>query len=225
VLGIGGTLGAGKSSIGIALAQAYSYTHLDVDQLGHLALEHLQDTIIQIFGTSICGADGRIQRSALGLLVFSDSHAKSKLESIVHPWMKDKIIQAIHSAHEQGSGIIINAALLFVMGLHEFCDHIIWVKTPYLIRWQRIRKRDSLSESAIRARINAQTTLAPKALHFYADTLVVVNRYLRQSLKICLAGLEYWYGKKQNLAYGKRWTCNRRRLGFTGYLAVYTKKK
>ena len=52
--------------------------------------------VVEVFGESIVDTDGRLNRKALGSLIFNDTVAKEKLEAIVHPRirvLRDRWIQ------------------------------------------------------------------------------------------------------------------------------------
>jgi dephospho-CoA kinase len=156
VIGVAGEYCAGKSTVSRILTE-YGFREIDVDAYGHRALKIQKDEITAVFGTGILNDNGEIDRKRLGKIVFSDREKKRRLEEIVHPAMTAEVIKEV----EQSQGnTVINAAILFQMGLHNVCDLVIWVSAPLLIRILRARKRDQLPLGEIWKRIMSQKKLS-----------------------------------------------------------------
>lgn len=165
VIGISGKYCAGKNKLA-GLLEKRGFNIIDVDRVGHEALESVRGKVIDRFGRTILDDRGRINRSALGKIVFKDKEALRDLEAIVHPWMVDKIKTLVKQSRDKGP-VVINAALLFKMGLHELCDFIFWVDASFFSRIKRARKRDHLSFLQIIRRIFTQLKLT--AQHSFLD--------------------------------------------------------
>jgi len=142
IIGLTGLFCSGKSSAEKILAENYDYKIIDVDKLGHLALEKNKEKIINQFGSQII-VNEKIDRKVLGKIVFADKKKLAVLNSIVHPEMKLKVEELIYKSEE--SKICINAALLFEMGLYAYCSEIIIVKASICQILKRAKKRDGNS--------------------------------------------------------------------------------
>ena len=119
VVGITGNFCSGKDVACELFAQA-GFRIIDVDSVGHNALEVKTKEVVDAFGKEIL--DGvKVDRRRLGAIVFEDEGKKKELERIVHPWM---ITQVRRLATESGD-IVINAALLFEMCLFTLCDLVV----------------------------------------------------------------------------------------------------
>jgi len=133
VVGVAGKLGSGKSVAAGLLADA-GWRVIDVDLLGHRALDTERDRIVDAFGRGVLDRDGRIDRRRLGPLVFGSADARRRLDAIVHPVM----VSSVRNLVETGpSEIVIDAALLYPMGLDKLCDLVLWVHAPVLLRLYR----------------------------------------------------------------------------------------
>lgn len=141
VLGITGKACAGKDRYAKVFEELGARL-IDVDRLGHQALEANQDRIIAEFGDSI-EHQGTIDRKALGAIVFSDLSRLKALEGISHPWMVARIEEIL--AEETADAIVLNAALLSRMGLDRLCSHVLFITAPRCIRFRRCKARDGLS--------------------------------------------------------------------------------
>lgn len=172
LVGLTGGYCTGKNSVA-ALMEERGWTSVDVDRLGHLAVEARREAIAARFdaearallGRGIIDAEGRVDRKALGALVFADPAKLADHEAIVHPAMfallDEKIaeIEARAGAEGRAAKIIVNAAILYKMPVASRCDLIVEVRAPLLARLARARRRDKLGTLAAFARIRRQNPL------------------------------------------------------------------
>ncbi len=173
VVGLAGKYCAGKNRI-CAIFEEAGFRPIDVDRLGHEALEvpDVRARIADAFGSAVFLPDGKVDRKALGALVFSDPAKLSALESIVHPWMTERTRELIG---RYGDKVIVNAAILHRMGLHAYCDAVVWVEAPLCERIRRGLRRDGLSLYAVLRRIWSQRALTPQPFRDTVDTYTVRN--------------------------------------------------
>ncbi|MGL4553092.1 MAG: dephospho-CoA kinase, partial [Gemmataceae bacterium] len=92
VVGLTGSIGAGKSTVAGLLARRGA-TVVDADALGHQALEELRDEIVARFGPGVLEG-GAVSRARLGQVVFADAARRRELESIVHPHIRRRAAEA-----------------------------------------------------------------------------------------------------------------------------------
>lgn len=166
VIGITGKACAGKNQYAKAFEELGARL-IDVDRLGHQALEANKDRIIAEFGDSVADR-GEIDRKALGAIVFSDPSKLKALEKISHPWMVARIERIL--AEETAEVIVLNAALLNRMGLDRLCSHILFITAPRCLRFRRCKARDGLSWRQFLKREASQRDISyqlldPKAIH------------------------------------------------------------
>lgn len=157
VLGIVGKIGSGKSTVARIFSEQYDFTLIDVDKLGHQALLREQDTIVNHFGTGILDEKGVINRALLGNLVFADIHKLHTLNNIVHPIMKQDILQFIESSAKRR--FLIDAALLFEMGLDELCDFVLSIDAPVADIIHRVCTNRKWPETKVKQVLEAQKYL------------------------------------------------------------------
>ncbi len=157
VLGITGKYCSGKSVLA-RLFVSCGFEHIDVDLVGHEALEAKREELRAAFGDEILdGAAGRINRKALGRIVFRDRKKRKILEEIVHPWMVQKVAALLNTEDVQSSkAYVISAALLHKMKLDVLCDVVVLVETHVIIRALRAMKRDGLSLVSMMRRFSSQ---------------------------------------------------------------------
>ena len=170
VVGLAGRFCAGKSTIASMLVAKGAW-HIDVDSLGHEARERRQQAILARFGTT--------DRKVLGRLVFADAVALADLEAIVHPAMVERVGELVAEYRAKaghglplspgGRIIVINAALLFKLGLHQLCDLVLWIDAPFFLRFWRGLRRDGRGIWATWTLMRRQRGLNPQPMEGIAD--------------------------------------------------------
>jgi dephospho-CoA kinase len=176
LIGLTGACCSGKNALAEILARA-GWQCIDVDSLGHQALQLVKDQLGASFGSEALLADGNPDRAWLGKLVFSDANKLAALEALVHPKMFELADQAIDSAKAAGWPVCLNAAILYKMPQAARCDHIIEVKAICFLRLLRAKQRDRLPLRVIMARMRSQSTLLARRSN-YADRLLYITNNL-----------------------------------------------
>jgi len=179
VLGISGQTGAGKSTLANLLSQRGLGENVEVDAIGHELLRQpaMQHILVKTFGPGIM-VDGAICRRALGRVAFAGEESINTLNSIMHPAMINEVKHKIELARAAGDrAIIINAALLFKMGLDSLCDRIIYVRANPELRLQRLVESRSWSQESAKDRLFAQDELPDNP-----DIIIVDNDGPEESL-------------------------------------------
>ncbi len=162
ILGITGKYCSGKSVLASVFISS-GVTLIDVDMIGHEALDLKCDEICTAFGKEILIDSEKnqkryINRKVLGNIIFRDKKKRALLEEIVHPWMREKVITMLNTTHTDSSQhYVISAALLHKIKLDVLCDVIVLVETNVILRAWRAYKRDRLSFFNIIRRFSAQT--------------------------------------------------------------------
>ncbi len=159
-IGLTGGIGSGKSTVAKMLA-ALGAVVWDADVIGHSVYEPgmpAREELIAAFGPAIVGADDRIDRKALGRIVFADPDALKRLNAIVHPRIFERMAAMVREARAQGERrpIVIEAAILIEAGWQKLFDEI-WLVTAsreHVI--ERVERNRKLARDQIEARIRAQ---------------------------------------------------------------------
>lgn len=152
-----GGIGSGKSLVGEILEELGALV-IDSDQLAREVIERGSpgyEEVVTTFGDSIL-SEGQIDRSKLAAVVFNESDLRKKLESIIHPLVREA---AEKLARKLPSGaILINQIPLLVEsdGAKRF-DYVVTVSADEEIRRERLRLR-GLKDYEITQRIAAQVS-------------------------------------------------------------------
>lgn len=146
-IAITGNIASGKSQVEKIIA-AKKYPVYDTDKIAHKILEQIKD----FYGYDVF-TDGQIDRKKLGDLVFSNPDLKKKLEEIIHPKVKEKILEIFAKDYPI---VFISIPLLFETGFDKLFDKIIFVQCNDDIRLHRLMQRNSISIEQAQNRMNAQ---------------------------------------------------------------------
>lgn len=160
-------MAAGKNAAS-AILEKYGFAALDADELVHGAVQEIEADILSAFsadaaasGIRLVGADGRLDRRALGRLVFPRPELLARQEALVYPAVVRRAEAEIAARISAGcAGVILNAAVLYkTPALMERCGRIIFVDAPAVVRLARALRRDNLRFGQVVARFRAQSGL------------------------------------------------------------------
>jgi dephospho-CoA kinase len=128
--------------------------------------------IIDKFGEEILTADGELDRPKMASIVFGDEKMRLLLNSIIHPLVFESQNAWLEAREEEDPGgiAIVDAALMIESGGYRRFDKMIVVWCEPDIQFERLIKRDGLSEADARKRIASQMPQDEKKR--YADFLI-----------------------------------------------------
>lgn len=161
VIGVVGGMGVGKTTIVSLFKERNKIYVISGDEIGHKILRkdgRAYYSVIEAFGPLILDNNHEISRKKLGQIVFHDEAKLSLLNKITHPIIYDEIKKEIESTKSTNEYdfIIVDAALLFEIGLDKLTDIIIGVYAEDSIRIKRIMQRDLFTEEEAKRRIKSQ---------------------------------------------------------------------
>ena len=171
VIGLTGNIATGKSVV-MRLAADRGALTIDADKIVHDILnsdDGAQEAIAEAFGGSVRLQDGRIDRAALGEIVFNNAEALTTLEQIVHPRVGLRIANLIQES--TAPVVMIEAIKLLEGQLWTLCREIWVTACTYERQLQRLEVCRGMARSAAEARIKAQSPAKEKIAR--AD--VVIN--------------------------------------------------
>ena len=139
---------------------------MDADKIAHYLYRPytgVWKAVTKEFGENILNQDDTINRVKLSQIVFNPANpedsnkALTKLNQIVHPFVKRYIENEIHHQLRRKSNIAIVVALWQESGLEDFCDKILLIKAESGLRSKRIQGRDGITLETYKMRIKNQT--------------------------------------------------------------------
>jgi dephospho-CoA kinase len=126
-IGLTGPIGCGKSTVAGWLGDLGAVV-VDADVIARDVVEPGTPelaAVIEAFGPGVVAQDGSLDRAALGRIVFVDPDALARLEAIVHPAVRPRILAGIAAAEGDGApAVVIEAIKLVEGGLAELCDEV-----------------------------------------------------------------------------------------------------
>jgi dephospho-CoA kinase len=167
VVGLLGGIGSGKSHVAAAFARQGARV-IAGDQLGQAALRDpdIRVRIVSRWGEEILGSSGEIDRRQLAAIVFADPGERKALETITHPWIRQRIRAELEEARNDARVpfIVLDAAVMLEAGWNEVCDRLLFIDAPRALRLQRVARQRGWSEKEVDAREQAQLPLTEKAI-------------------------------------------------------------
>jgi len=156
LIGLTGNIAVGKSLVRQFLVDLGAGA-VDADQVAHQVILRggpAFDAVVKKFGAGVIGADGEINRAALGKIVFANQAELQALEAITHPFIRERIHQLIRSAERRV--VVIEAIKLLEGDLRQVVDAVWVVKAAPETRLKRLMSERGLSEDIARQRIASQ---------------------------------------------------------------------
>lgn len=180
-VGLTGGIGSGKSTVAGLFAQQGAAV-IDADQLSHeltAAGGAAIEAIRSAFGAEFIDSRGALDRARMRERVFSDPAAKARLESILHPMIRDETER--RASRAQSAYVILMIPLLVETGdPHARCDRIVVVDCPESTQIERVMARSGLTRDQAQAIVAAQVSRGER-LRFADD--VIDNSGSQESLR------------------------------------------
>lgn len=152
IVGLTGSIGMGKSNAATALRQLGVPVH-DADGAVHALLGpggRAVAKVAAVFPQALAG--NRIDRKALGDLVFGDTPALRRLEAILHPLVRRSSRDFLAAAARRHARIaVLDIPLLYESGGEKAMDAVIVVSAPRQIQRQRVLARPGMTEEKFQA--------------------------------------------------------------------------
>lgn len=150
IVGLTGLIGSGKSLAADFFARL-GVTIIDTDQISHeltsrggLAIGAIQSE----FGSAYIKTDGSLNRDLMRQLVFVDSNARIRLESILHPLIFISVVNQVKQ--DQGLYTIVVVPLLFKSQRYlEYVTRSIFVDCKINLLVERVMKRSGLTQKEV----------------------------------------------------------------------------
>jgi dephospho-CoA kinase len=104
--------------------------------------------IAEAFGSGLLTAEGGLDRPSLRRLVFQDRAARRRLEAILHPPIRRRMLEQLSKA--SGPYAVLVIPLLFETGQTDIADRILVVDAPEPVQVARVQARSGMGEEEIR---------------------------------------------------------------------------
>jgi dephospho-CoA kinase len=171
-VGLTGGIACGKSAVA-AILREHGIPVIEADKLSHQLIAAGGAACAEVlheFGAGVAGADGAIDRSKLGAIVFADAARLGRLNQILHPRVLQVQNAQLAECERQGAAVaVVEAALLYEAEYDRYLDRMVvcWCRSEQQI--ERLLAR-GLSREQAEKRIAAQMPLEEKVRR--ADDLI-----------------------------------------------------
>jgi dephospho-CoA kinase len=192
-IGITGPIGCGKSQVARWLAERGAHV-VDADQEARAVTAPgtpVHDAVIRTW-PEVVGADGMLDRAALGRIVFADPAALRALEALVHPAVRPRVLARIAAAEAvEAPAIAIEAIKLVEGGLAAECDAVWLVTCDPDTQRDRLTARGTgapdadqrvAAQAGLAARLAPYATLILDTSGTESETEAMVDEALREAL-------------------------------------------
>jgi dephospho-CoA kinase len=164
VCGLTGGVGMGKSTAAGFLRRRGAPI-VDADELARQLVQPGQPALAEMqaeFGKAIIASDGRLRREELAEIIFADAAARKKLETILHPRIRERWLAQIETWRGENRALaVVVIPLLFETRAESHFDKIICVACSAPTQRQRLLSRGWTPEQ-IRQRLAAQWPVEQK---------------------------------------------------------------
>jgi dephospho-CoA kinase len=194
-----GGIATGKSYVRSRLA-SHGIPTLDSDTLAREAVAAGSPALAAVaarFGPSVLLPDGSLDRRALAALVFQDAAARTDLEAIIHPRVREATAAWLDRLAVGGETVaVVDVPLLFETGRDREFDRVIVTSCPRSQQVARVVERDGLTVAEAEARIGAQLPTDEKVRRAdfvidtggtFGDTNRQVDRVVERLLELSAA--------------------------------------
>lgn len=179
IIGLTGNIATGKSAV-MRLAAERGALTIDADRVVHELLDGdaaIQAAVGEAFGPEVRRADGRIDRTTLGRLVFGDAVRLRVLEEILHPAVRVEIARRVATA--DAPVVMIEAIKLLEGPLAAACDRIWVTACSRATQMERLRVCRGMDEASAAARVDAQSPQEEKIAR--ADVVIRTDGLLAET--------------------------------------------
>lgn len=187
MIGLTGGIAAGKSVVAHRLAE-HGAVHIDADELARSVVEPGEPALAEIereFGSAVIDENGRLDRAALGAIIFADPERRSRLNAITHPAVKRRARELMRAAGDANprAVVVYDVPLLVEAKIdleHDF-DLIVVVHASTQTRMSRLIELRGLSREEAMHRLNSQVTDTERLA--IADVVIDSNGTLDETIR------------------------------------------
>jgi phosphopantetheine adenylyltransferase/dephospho-CoA kinase len=198
VIGLTGGIGSGKTTVAKLLEEQGAVV-LNADLVGHEVYQPGMPAwgdLVDAFGEEIVAEDGTIDRKKLGAIVFAAPENLKRLNAIVHPRMKDLMLEKLAKLGAAGTEVVVlEAAILFEAGWQDLTDEVWALVLPAELAAQRTAERSGIPMEQVLERIKAQMSSEERAAR--ADVTIDTGGTMAETEERTLAA---WARLRERLA-------------------------
>ena len=162
-----GGIATGKSTVS-SMLKSHGFEVIDADVIAKEVLPLHVKEVETLFGDRVI-RNGSIDRKALGALIFNDKKEREKLNTFLHPLIRQEIFKQCDQLEEKKKPYIIDIPLYFESDGYA-CKLVAVVYAPVEVQRKRLMIREDFSKEEAQKRIDAQISIEEKKI--LADFLI-----------------------------------------------------
>lgn len=192
IIGITGGVGAGKSTVLAYLEEKLGAFVIQADLAGHKVMEpgeRCYAPVIELFGKDVIKEDKTIDRKRISDVVFSKRDLLEKLNQIIHPAVREYILEQLERERLHGRELcVVEAALLLEEHYEKFCDQVWYIHADQEVRIERLMKNRGYTRQKAENIINNQA--GEEFFRQHADYVIENNADLKKTYQEIMEGIE-----------------------------------
>lgn len=205
-IGITGGVGAGKTQILSFLGKQPGVRVMLADEIAHELMEPQTECFkrlqTEFAGEDLYQPDGSFDRQKLAAVLFSDPKKRVRLNAIVHPAVREYVIQQKNLEQQKGniSLLVLEAALLIEEHYDEICDELWYIYTSRENRRARLKASRGYSDARVDEIFASQLT--EEAYRRHCSIVIDNNGTIEETIaqtKAALQTLEKKHIEEKNI--------------------------
>lgn len=165
-VGLTGGIGSGKTTVSKLFA-SLGVPIIDADIIAREVVAPKQSALREIsalFGDHLLDEQGQLRRKQLRQIIFADPNKRKQLEAILHPRIRQRMLEQVARAEHQHSYCILSIPLLLESGWQNILDRILVVDISEHLQLTRTCQRDNIDKQAAQAIIASQVSRQTRLL-------------------------------------------------------------
>ena len=154
-----GGIATGKSSA-TEIFSGYGFEIIDADTITHQILDTQAAKIAELFGKQYLSG-GKVDRRALGTLVFGNEKKRKMLESLLHPLIQKMILSQSQKLDASQKPYLVDIPLFYESGIYPI-KRTVLVYAPREVQLERLVKRENYAAKEASLRLDAQMDIEEK---------------------------------------------------------------
>ncbi len=163
VIGLTGGIGSGKTTVANQFNERFGVEIVDADIVAREVVEPGTQGLLSIvdkFGDHILNLDGTLDRKKLREVIFSDDTAKTWLNELLHPLIRQRMLNQIEQVRSPYCLLVI--PLMVENGLQRLADRVLVVDVSELTQINRTMTRDQVSQQQVESILKSQASRAER---------------------------------------------------------------
>jgi dephospho-CoA kinase len=164
IVGLTGGIGSGKTTVADLFAERGAAL-VDTDAIAHELTGPqgaAMGTIAAAFGAAVLRPDGGLDRAAMRAVVFSDRAARTRLEAILHPLIRQQSEARCKAATNAPYVLLVVPLLVETGSYRQRADRVLVVDCDESVQISRVMARSGLAAEDVKAIMATQASRAER---------------------------------------------------------------